>query len=126
MQLDREEMDLLSRLNKPVEDGGIREDQFRRYNQILLTRRDELEREMQALQRKKRPKALPIHQTELILEGIDIDDPRLNDLVRSTFSEMVMVPTGEKILNKNWTRRMRLKGFKVQRATLLSDFQLNF
>lgn len=57
---------------------------------------------------------------------MDIDDPRLNDLLRSTFSEMVMVPTGERILNKNWTRRLRLKVFKVQQAALLNGSRISF
>ncbi len=126
MQLDQEEMDLLSRLNKPVEEGGIREDQFRRYNQMLLNRRDEFERELQALQKRKRPKAFAIPQAEVILEELDIDDPRLNDLVRSTFSELVMVATGEKVLIKKWAKRMPFKVHRVQRATLLSGLELSF
>lgn len=124
--LDREEMDLLARLKKPLEDGGIREDQFRRYNQQLLAKRDSIESELKATQRKGKLTRLSLPDVASIVDELTIDDPRLNDVVRSLFREIRLVKTGQRIWKREWSTKKPMDWVRLKSAVLFNGLSLSF
>lgn len=124
--MDREEMDLMSRLKKPIEDGGIREDQFRRYNQQLLAKRDSIEGELKALQRKSNLTRLSLPDVADIIEELTIDDPRLDSVVRGLFREIRLVKTGQRIWKREWSAKKPMDWVRLKSAVLLNGLSLSF
>jgi site-specific DNA recombinase len=123
-ELEAEEMDLLARLRKPIEDGGIREDQFKRYNQGLLAKRDALEAEVRALRRKAPRPIFDLPDVAEAIETLTIDDPRLSDVVRSIFQEIRMVRTGKKYVKREWSAKP-VDWVRLKNAVLVNGVELS-
>lgn len=111
-RLDGKERALLERLGRPVEDGGVRGDQFARANTAILARRDAIEAEIKKLAR-SHVKVLPdMPSMAEVLDQIAPEDPRLGVIARSLFTEIKL-------------ERVSGRLFRVRSATVVNGMEIS-